>query len=107
MPFGLKNAPQIYQRIVNNAIYGHMRIKPDQDRSNPVDVFEEGEPESDPKPSVLWRRSYVDGILVTGDTWDSMCNRVDKLLDVCDRWNLSISVAKSYWGRRKVAYLGH
>ncbi|OWY90518.1 LOW QUALITY PROTEIN: reverse transcriptase, partial [Phytophthora megakarya] len=36
-----------------------------------------------------------------------MCNRVDKLPDVCDRWNLSISVAKSYWGRRKVAYLGH
>ncbi|OWY99619.1 reverse transcriptase [Phytophthora megakarya] len=36
-----------------------------------------------------------------------MCNRVDKPLDVCDRWNLSISVAKSYWGRRKVAYLGH
>ncbi|OWY90513.1 reverse transcriptase [Phytophthora megakarya] len=36
-----------------------------------------------------------------------MCNRVDKLLYVCDRWNLSISVAKSYWGRRNVAYLGH
>ncbi|OWZ08549.1 reverse transcriptase [Phytophthora megakarya] len=84
MPFGLKNAHPIYQRIVDNALYGHMRIKPDQDRSSPVDVFEEGDPE--PKP---------------------MCNRVDKLLDVCDRWNLSISVAKSYWGRRKVAYLGH
>ncbi|OWZ00564.1 reverse transcriptase [Phytophthora megakarya] len=105
MPFGLMNAPQIYERIVNNALYSHMRIKPDQDRTNPVDVFEEGEPE--PKPSVLGRRSYVDDILVTGDSWDSMCNRVDKLLDVCDRWNLSISVAKSYWGRRKVAYLRH
>ncbi|OWY91472.1 reverse transcriptase, partial [Phytophthora megakarya] len=84
-----------------------MRIKPDQDRSNPVDVFEEGDPEPEPKPSVLGRRSYVDDILVTGDSWDSMCNRVDKLLDVSGRWNLSISVAKSYWDRRKVAYLGH
>ncbi|OWZ13769.1 reverse transcriptase [Phytophthora megakarya] len=97
--FGLKNAPQTYQRIVDN---GYMRIKPDQDRSSPVDIFEEGEPEPKPKASVLGRRSYVDEILVTGDTWDSMCNRVDKLLD-----KLSISVAKSYWGRRKVAYLGH
>ncbi|OWY90971.1 reverse transcriptase [Phytophthora megakarya] len=69
-----------------------MRTKPDQDRPNPVDVFEEGEPKPEPKPSVLGWRSYVDGILVTGDSWDSMCNRVDKPLDVC---------------RRKVAYLGH
>ncbi|OWZ09980.1 LOW QUALITY PROTEIN: reverse transcriptase [Phytophthora megakarya] len=36
-----------------------------------------------------------------------MYKRVDKLLDVGGRWNLSISVAKSYWGRCKVAYLGH
>ncbi|OWZ07009.1 reverse transcriptase [Phytophthora megakarya] len=90
-PFGLKNAPQIYQRIVDNALYGHIPIKPDQDRSNPVDVFEEGEPEPEPNPSVLGGRAYVDDILVTGDSWDSMCNRVDKLPDVCDRWNLSIS----------------
>ncbi|OWZ12289.1 reverse transcriptase, partial [Phytophthora megakarya] len=79
MPFGLKNAPQIYQRIVDNALYGHMRIKPGQDKT--VDVFEEGEPEPEPKPSILGRRSYVDDILVTGDTWDSMCNKVENLLD--------------------------
>ncbi|OWY94960.1 reverse transcriptase, partial [Phytophthora megakarya] len=107
MPFGLKNAPQIYQRIVDNALYGRMRIKPDQDSLNPVDVFEEGEPEPEPKPSVLGRTSYVDDILVTSDSWDSICNHVDEPLDVCERLNLSISVVKSYWGRRKVAYLGH
>ncbi|OWZ06171.1 reverse transcriptase, partial [Phytophthora megakarya] len=73
MPFGLKNTPQIYQRIVDNALYGHMRIKS--------------------------RHSIY--------AWDSMGNKVENLLDVCDRWNLSISVAKSYWGRRKVTYLRH
>ncbi|POM73861.1 Reverse transcriptase [Phytophthora palmivora] len=36
-----------------------------------------------------------------------LCEKVEKLLDACDRWNLSISVAKSSWGYRKVAYLGH
>ncbi|OWZ14289.1 LOW QUALITY PROTEIN: reverse transcriptase [Phytophthora megakarya] len=105
MPFDLKNAPQIYQRIVDNALYGHMCIKPGQDKT--VDLFEEGEPEPEPKPSILGRRSYVDDILVTGDTWDSMCNKAEKLLDVSDCWNLSISVAKRYWRRRKVTYLGH
>ncbi|OWZ19505.1 reverse transcriptase [Phytophthora megakarya] len=98
MPFRLKNAPKIYQRTVDNAIYGHMHIKPDQDRSDRMDVFKEGEPEPEPKPSVLGRRSYVDGILVTDDTWDSMCKRVDKLLDVCDRWNLSIKLLGSTQG---------
>ncbi|OWZ19162.1 reverse transcriptase [Phytophthora megakarya] len=103
----VEERPQIYQRTVDNALYGHMRIKPDQDRSNPVDVFKEGEPEPELKPSVLVRRSYVDDILVTGDTWESMSNSVVKLFGICDRWDMSISVAKSYWGRRKVAYLGH
>ncbi|POM79801.1 Reverse transcriptase, partial [Phytophthora palmivora] len=36
-----------------------------------------------------------------------LCEKVEKLLDACDRWNLSISVIKSSWGYRKVAYLGH
>ena len=26
MPFRLKNAPQIYQRLIDNAIYGYMKI---------------------------------------------------------------------------------
>ncbi|GMF33270.1 unnamed protein product [Phytophthora fragariaefolia] len=60
MLFGLKNAPQIYQRLIDNALYGHLRISPDQDRSKPVDVFEAGEPEPNPKPSVLGRRSFSD-----------------------------------------------
>ncbi|GMF25375.1 unnamed protein product [Phytophthora fragariaefolia] len=39
--------------------------------------------------------------------WDMLCEYVDKLLDACDEWNLSISVAKSFWGLKKVDYLGH
>ncbi|OWY92458.1 reverse transcriptase, partial [Phytophthora megakarya] len=36
-----------------------------------------------------------------------MCRRVEDLLEACDKWNLSISVAKSFWGIDKVGYLGH
>ncbi|POM75920.1 Reverse transcriptase [Phytophthora palmivora] len=66
-----------------------------------------GEPESEAEPSVVGRRSYIDDILVTAMSWDDLCQKVEKMLDACDRWNLSISVAKSFWGLRKVTYLGH
>ncbi|OWY97810.1 reverse transcriptase, partial [Phytophthora megakarya] len=36
-----------------------------------------------------------------------MYRRVEDLLEACDKWNLSISVAKSFWGMDKVRYLGH
>ncbi|POM65919.1 LOW QUALITY PROTEIN: Reverse transcriptase, partial [Phytophthora palmivora] len=107
MPFGLKNAPQIYQRLMDNALYGHLRIGPGHHNEGMQDVFTEGEPDPESGPSVLGRRSYIDDILVTAISWSDLCEKVEKLLDACDRWNLSIGVAKSSWGYRKVAYLGH
>ncbi|GMF31897.1 unnamed protein product [Phytophthora fragariaefolia] len=107
MPFGLKNALQIYQRLIDNALYGHLRIGADQDCSKTVNVYEAGEPEPNPMPSLLGRRSCIDDILVTATTWDSMCDKVERPLDACERWNLSISVVKGFWGQRKVGYLDH
>ncbi|GMF53899.1 unnamed protein product [Phytophthora fragariaefolia] len=117
MPFGLKNAPQIYQRLLDNALYGFLKVTKrqdhqarnagDQGRQRPIDLFQDGEPDTDKESSVLGRRSYIDDILVTAGSWDVLCERVDKLLDACDEWNLSISVAKSFWGLKKVDYLGY
>ncbi|KAG3053216.1 hypothetical protein PI125_g26040 [Phytophthora idaei] len=56
---------------------------------------------------MLGRRSYIDDILVPARSWGQLCDRVDALLRACDQWNLSISVAKSYWGMDKVDYLDH
>ncbi|KAE9082173.1 hypothetical protein PF006_g26971 [Phytophthora fragariae] len=107
MPFGLENAPQIYQRLIDNALYGFLRIPTVADQNTLTDLFKEGHPEEAGESSVLGRRSYIDDILVTAGSWDLLCDRVKALLKACDKWNISISVAKSFWGLKKVDYLGH
>ncbi|OWZ15403.1 reverse transcriptase [Phytophthora megakarya] len=107
MPFGLKNAPQIYQRMIDNARYGFTRIPKMAGDLERLDVFEAGEPEDPGKPSVLGRRSYIDVIVVPADNWGQLCDRVEDLLEACDKWNMSISVVKSFWGIPKMEYLGH
>ena len=73
MPFGLKNAPQIYQRLIDNALYGYLKINArpitiTSDSTDLIDVFTDGEPDSDMKASVLGRRSYKDDILIPAKT---------------------------------------
>ncbi|OWZ02052.1 reverse transcriptase [Phytophthora megakarya] len=106
MPFGLKNAPQIYQRMIDNALYGFTRIPKSDDHGSMADVFEDGVPVDPGRPSVL-DRSYIDDILIPANSWDQLYDRVEGLLEACDKWNLSISVVKSFWGMPKLEYLGH
>ncbi|GMF31034.1 unnamed protein product [Phytophthora fragariaefolia] len=54
MPFGLCNAPQIYPRLLDNALYGFLRPSPENAAR---DVFEGGEPERPGTHSVLGRCS--------------------------------------------------
>ncbi|GMF21125.1 unnamed protein product [Phytophthora fragariaefolia] len=66
-PFGLCNAPQIYQRLIDNALYGFLRLSPDDAARG---VFKKGEPVRPEIHSVLERRSYIDDILIGGTSWD-------------------------------------
>ncbi|OWZ08365.1 reverse transcriptase [Phytophthora megakarya] len=107
MPFGLKNVPQIYQRLVDNALYEFLKISRSGDAGATTDVFQTGIADDPDRGSVLGRRPYIDDIMITVESWDQMCQRVEGLLEACDKWNLSISVAKIFWGMDKVGYLGH
>ena len=84
MPFGLKKAPQIYQRLLDNALYGFLRIPQETKSDEPEDLFVIGEPDVKSGQSILGRRSYIDDILVPAESWDSLCKKVERLLEVCD-----------------------
>ncbi|KAE8980853.1 hypothetical protein PR003_g24467 [Phytophthora rubi] len=100
--------------MLDNALYGFTQSprlegdpvskRPDPETSPDLIPTE---PKDDGKKSVLGRRSYIDDILITAESWDHLCSRVEGLLDVFDEWNLSISVVKSFWGKSQVEYLGH
>ncbi|OWY99908.1 LOW QUALITY PROTEIN: reverse transcriptase [Phytophthora megakarya] len=107
VPFGLNNAPQIYQRLVENALYGILKISQAGDAGATTDVFQTGIADDPARESVLGRRSYIDDIMIAAGSWDQKCQRVEDLLEASDKWNMSISVAKRFWGMDKVRYLGH
>ncbi|OWZ05642.1 LOW QUALITY PROTEIN: reverse transcriptase [Phytophthora megakarya] len=88
MTFGLKNLLQIYQRMIDNALYGFTRVPKFEDHGRAVDGFEDGEQVDPGKPSVLGRRSYIDDILIPANNRDQLCDRVEGLLEACDKWNL-------------------
>ncbi|OWY91481.1 reverse transcriptase [Phytophthora megakarya] len=94
MSFGLKNAPQIYQRLVDNALYGFLKISRSSDTGATTDAGIADDPD---RESVLGRRSYIDDIMIAAESWDQMCRRVEDLLEA----------SKRFWGMDKVGYLGH
>ncbi|OWY94306.1 reverse transcriptase, partial [Phytophthora megakarya] len=82
-------------------------ISPSGNAETTTDEFQTGIADDPDRDSVLGRRSYIDDIMIAGESWDQMCQRVKDLLEACDKWNISISVAKSFWGMVKLGYLGH
>ncbi|KAJ0390473.1 hypothetical protein ATCC90586_010781 [Pythium insidiosum] len=107
MPFGLKNAPQIYQRLLDNALYGFLKLTPEHEQDGRPDVFDHPVPEDRSAKPAIGRRSFIDDILVAGSTWEEMCTKLERLMEACEKWGLSISLPKSVFGVSRVDYLGH
>ncbi|OWZ01434.1 reverse transcriptase [Phytophthora megakarya] len=59
MPFGPKNASQIFQRLVDNTLYGFLKISRSGDVGTTTGVFQTGIADDPDRDSVLGRRSYI------------------------------------------------
>ncbi|XP_076053650.1 uncharacterized protein LOC143032655 [Oratosquilla oratoria] len=78
MPFGLRNSPATYQRLINTLITG--------------------------LPGV---RSYLDDIIIYSKTWEEHLTQLYNFLSRADQARLTLNLAKSEFGQVQVAYLGH
>ncbi|MBW0536105.1 hypothetical protein O181_075820 [Austropuccinia psidii MF-1] len=81
MPFGIKNAPSNYQRMMNT-------IFPEE--------FSEG-----------WLIIYIDDIIVFSETWYSHLTRLEIVLQNIVQVNMEISLKKCHFGYSELKALGH
>ncbi|OWZ07547.1 reverse transcriptase [Phytophthora megakarya] len=137
MPFGLKNAPLIYQSIINNCLWGFVRLPPEEEAMVDQEVLEflNLEPQESLKPEVdmrnsgipslnmtvfrrniptpsqmgpaLGRSSYIDDIAHGASTWDQLCVDLDALLYRLRYWKISVSLPKSEFGKLTMPFLSH
>lgn len=80
MPFGLKNAPSTFQRLMNNVLIG----------LNEVKCF-----------------VYLDDIVVYGYDLLDHNNRLYEVLTRLKKHNLKLQPSKCFFLRREICYLGH
>ena len=79
----IEECTQIYQRLIDNALYGYLKIgtRPTtiaSESSSLIDVFTDGEPNSDMKASVLGRSSYIDDIPIPTKSWKPLYHEVKR-----------------------------
>ncbi len=133
MPFGLKNAPLIYQQVIDNCLWGFVRLPAELEadvepavmagvglpaiaksvepasRDVPVTktVFQLNIPAPACMGPVLGRSSYIDDIAYGSPTWTQLCEVLDKLMYRLRYWNISVSLPKSAFGKSAIDYLSH
>ena len=79
MPFGLRNAPAVFQQTMENALEGCQKFS----------------------------RPYIDDIVVYSKCWSDHLVLVDRVLETLGRAGLTAKLLKCEWGGRKLVYLGH
>ena len=78
MPFGLKNAPATFQRMINQL-------------TGRIEGCE----------------AYIDHVVVYSDCWKDHLSRLRKVLRVFADVDLTVNLAKSEFGHTEVNFLGH
>ena len=78
MPFGMKNAPATFQRMVNKLV---------QD----IDGC----------------KGYIDDVLIYSDNWSDHIHQIKHFFQIMREAKLTIKLMKSEFGKATVKYLGH
>ncbi|OWZ13349.1 reverse transcriptase [Phytophthora megakarya] len=131
MPFGLKNAPLIDQQLLDNYLWGFVRLPLEEERPevleflgiSPEDldapasqgtkprgvvsrtstntVFHQNRVAPEQMEPVLSRSSYIDDTIYGAPSWDDLCKTLNALLYRLRYWNISVSLPKSEFGVKK------
>ena len=78
LPFGLRTAPAIFQRVINTVIADMPNIK-----------------------------SYLDDIILCSNTWNDHMKLLNEFFVRLEEANLTVNLEKSEFGHAKVSFLGH
>ncbi|MBW0497332.1 hypothetical protein O181_037047 [Austropuccinia psidii MF-1] len=81
MPFGIKNAPAHFQRMMGT-------------------IFQEEILEG-------WMMVYIDEIIIYSETWEDHVQYIDRVLSKCTPINLKISLKKFNFGQQELLAVGH
>ena len=79
MPFGLRNGPAVFQRLMDNLLHQ------DKDIS----------------------QVYIDDIVIFSTTWEEHCSHISTVLSRLKQAGLTANAKKCQWGLTKVEFLGH
>ena len=78
MPFGMKNAPATFQRMVNKLVR-----------------------------DINGCEGYMDDVVIYGDDWSDHIRRIERFFQIMREAKLTINLMKSEFGKATVKYLGH
>ena len=81
MPFGFRNAPAVFQRVVHNLLEKHSLSK--------------------------FTQNYLDNILVHSKNPSEHLEHLEKVFNALKQENIKLKLSKCQFAQRKVNYLGH
>ena len=85
LPFGLRNAPASFQRLVNT-VFSDLLF---------------------PRDEVAYLSAYVDDLLCHSFDWDSHLRHIENVFRRCEKFGLSLKPSKCEFAEREQEFLGH
>ena len=85
LPFGLRNAPASFQRLVNT-VFSDLLF---------------------PRDEVAYLSAYVDDLLCHSFDWDSHLRHIENVFVRCEKFGLSLKPSKCEFAKHEQEFLGH